>query len=292
MSKILRFDGLDFDVNVYGLENIEENTDNLIVLYLAHTRLGDYKVTEKLALKILESIKKKNKNNVIAVTFDLWNHGSRMGHIIHNKDWKEGNENHGNDMLKLMNTSVDDFLTISNNLLSKLNLNNSNNNISVSNIVIGISLGGHIAWRLASKIQSTIGLVSIIGSPFLQPLLTDRLHIQRYSDLPKDKFNPTSDENIKEWNVELDSIFKSGDNDTMNLLLPPRPIEDNNNKRLKIGITCGSQDELVPLQYSEHWIDLNKDYKEEVELFVDECGHECSESMVQFCINFVEKLIN
>ena len=86
---------------VYGLDELRypNGLDGRIaVLHLAHMRTRTYAVTEAMAHEILHRCRSLDQSSrrmeVIAVTMDMRNHGSREVDAQANRTWKEGNEQH------------------------------------------------------------------------------------------------------------------------------------------------------------------------------------------------------
>lgn len=67
---------------IYGLENLTNKSPDIdiAVLYLAHNRTRTYLVTEGIAHEVLHRFRndgKPKKMELIAVTFNMRNHGDR-----------------------------------------------------------------------------------------------------------------------------------------------------------------------------------------------------------------------
>lgn len=76
-------------INIYGLEDLKQKEDVEIgVLYLAHNRTRTYKVTEGIGHEVLHRYRtdqRKKRFEMIAVTFNMRNHGDREVSCTHLK---------------------------------------------------------------------------------------------------------------------------------------------------------------------------------------------------------------
>lgn len=146
----------------------------------------------------------------------------------------------------------------------------------IYNIMGGISLGGHTAWRIASLAPGRFhGFAMIVGSPNLTSLLLSRLGIQ--SDLSNidtidykklnELMNP---QQRRMWPQTLDKLIRDGDQVVTKSFPTDVPI-----------LLCnGKYDKLVPAKYTEEWVARRKDSKN-IKLFVqDNTGHSCTKEMV------------
>lgn len=67
-------------IYIYGLEELQEQSGDVAVLYLAHNRTRTYLVTEGIAHEVLHRYRtdgRRNKVGMIAVTMNMRNHGDR-----------------------------------------------------------------------------------------------------------------------------------------------------------------------------------------------------------------------
>jgi hypothetical protein len=86
-------------VYVYGLDElVSELGVDLAVLYLGHGRTGSYEDAEIIAQQLLHDYRSDvspKKMELIAVCFDLRNHGERLQSQLANWGWSDGNINFG-----------------------------------------------------------------------------------------------------------------------------------------------------------------------------------------------------
>lgn len=139
-------------VTVYGLDELSSNVKLVASLYLLHPRLQTQTCMEHLAASSIQGwnyLLQQSKTGdtsigLIAVSFDQRNHGSRQVKKLANEDWRSGNGTHAQDMFSVFHgTAVDVSLLITH--LSSYIFPTSNHTIT-TNLVCGVSLGGHGAW--------------------------------------------------------------------------------------------------------------------------------------------------
>ena len=132
---------------------------------------------------------------LIAVSFDQRNHGTRLVSALSNEAWRpakpstppspsspkpEGNPNHAPDMYSIYTgTALDtsqllDFLPSYIFPLSPTKI--------VSNIVLGVSLGGHAAWHVLLRDPRFTSAVVCIGCPDFKALMSDRARLSKLKD--------------------------------------------------------------------------------------------------------------
>lgn len=136
---------------VYGLEELKLGVQNLSCLWLLHPRLRTQGSMEPLAASIIQDHVQRFSTgterpsaNLIVVSFDQRNHGSREVDKRANEAWSAGNKTHAQDMFSIYHgTSVDVSLLITH--LPAYIFPASTYNIT-ANMVCGVSLGGHSAW--------------------------------------------------------------------------------------------------------------------------------------------------
>jgi pimeloyl-ACP methyl ester carboxylesterase len=146
----------------------------------------------------------------------------------------------------------------------------------IYNIMGGISLGGHTAWRIASLAPGRFhGFAMIVGSPNLTSLLLSRLGIE--TDLSE--IDTISYEKLYElmnpqqrrmWPGALDKLVRDGD----------RVVAESFPANVPIMLCNGKYDKLVPAKYTEKWV-VRRNQSKNIKLFVqDNTGHSCTKEMV------------
>ena len=137
---------------VYGLDDLNQSINDVACLWLLHPRLQTQSCMEPLAASNINEWnarlqrRKGDKASIglVAVSFDQRNHGSREVDQLANQTWRSGNETHAQDMFSIFHgTAVDVSLLIT--YISSYIFPTSNHTIT-TNLVCGVSLGGHCAW--------------------------------------------------------------------------------------------------------------------------------------------------
>lgn len=146
----------------------------------------------------------------------------------------------------------------------------------IYNIMGGISLGGHTAWRIAALTPGRFhGFAIIVGSPNLTSLLLSRLGIQTdLCDIDtlefKKLYELMNPQQRRMWPHTLDKLIRDRDQVVTKSFPTDVPI-----------LLCnGKYDKLVPAKYTEEWVAKRK-HSKNIKLFVqDNTGHSCTKEMV------------
>ncbi|OQV07349.1 hypothetical protein CLAIMM_11799 [Cladophialophora immunda] len=267
-------------VYVYGLEELADKSNvEVAVLYLAHNRKRSYLVTEDIAYEVLHRYRtetRRKKYELIALTINMRNHGDREVSPQANYTWDDGNDNHGMDLLSMISGSAQDFKLILDYLPAYLP-----QFTRFHNIMAGVSLGGHTAWRMASLAApgQIEGFAMVVGCPSLNPLLLSRLEIDvaalataSYDDLEK----VMTAEQKRRWPRALAGLVREGD----------RVVAEEFPTDVPVLLCNGAVDPLVPPQYTVAWVDRVREVERKnesgrVRFFVQEnTGHSCTKEMV------------
>jgi pimeloyl-ACP methyl ester carboxylesterase len=156
------------------------------------------------------------------------------------------------------------------------------------NIMFGISLGGHMAYRLASLSPCQIeGFAIVVGCPTLGCLLLNRLGIDtaalgittaELGDVSYDKLEKVMNkEQRRRWPRALAELVREGDRKVYEEFPGDAPL-----------LICnGKQDPLVPTFHTALWLEkrceniLAPGEEKKVKFFVqDNTGHSCTKEMV------------
>ncbi|KAF2458624.1 hypothetical protein BDY21DRAFT_340816 [Lineolata rhizophorae] len=116
---------------------------------------------------------------LVAVSFDMANHGSRLVDQKANLAWREGNERHAVDMWECYHSAlplIRDVLLPS--LPSTLFPSPSTHRLTTHH-ALGVSLGGHAAWHLALHLAPMRSAAILIGSPDFSALMRQRAEKSR-----------------------------------------------------------------------------------------------------------------
>ncbi|KAJ5647264.1 hypothetical protein N7490_003636 [Penicillium lividum] len=148
------------------------------------------------------------------------------------------------------------------------------------NIMFGVSLGGHTAWRIASLTPGQFYAYSmVVGCPSLSTLLLGRLGIDpTIGHSPGEPFDyeklrqAMNEKQQKRWPRALAEIVCREDQQVMDEF-PDVPL-----------LLCnGLYDKLVPAKYTAAWVEERKrrSGKQNIKFFVqDNTGHSCTKEMV------------
>lgn len=261
------------------------------VIYLLHGRGSTYKSTEMVAYKVLEQFYAKKGTQepqvpLIAVTFDLRNHGSRLLYEQKNLDWKRGNDTHGVDMVSSIRGIVEDLKVTMDFLPAYLDLERHldkelrkvlDTKITHTNIVLGYSLGAHAAIRFAHKYPELVAVVNpVIGCFNLSSLLVERLRQVPALDKKWFYFNylelDLTQEQQRHYPEALHTLLSLEDTDIFEKF--PFGV-------VKLFFSFGAEDKLVPPEYSRLWVDLGLSSNSDSASFVQEkTGHNVTMEMI------------
>ncbi|EXJ69290.1 uncharacterized protein A1O5_07326 [Cladophialophora psammophila CBS 110553] len=273
-------------VYVYGLAEVkQQGHTELAILYLAHGRNGTYLDVEDVAHEILHQYRINGRNKragLIAVAFNMRNHGDRIINHKANLTWSDGNDMHAQDMLSSIAGCAHDLEL----LIDYLPLYLPTYFENFYNVVSGISLGAHISWRMATssaaargKIQ---GLAIVAGCPNLTALFLSRLGVNtaelaiplnELCGLQYDQLSAClTEEQRRRWPPAVSEILGELDRATYETF----PC---NNPTL---VLHGMLDQLVPNIITETWITKKRaEVDAAIEYFVyANAGHTCTAAMV------------
>ena len=181
------------------------------------------------------------------------------------------------DLLSMISGSAQDFKLILDFLPSLLP-----QFTQFHNIMAGVSLGGHTAWRMASLAApgQIEGYAIVVGCPNLAALLLSRLGVDTraismdasYDELEK----AMTEEQKRRWPRRLAELVNSND----------RKVADEFPADVPILLCNGAVDPLVPAPYTASWVDSRRQIKggntsDRVRFYVQEnTGHSCTKEMV------------
>lgn len=310
------------NTHIYGLSGACHLVHNLqqskpwVILHLIHPRTRDYTYTEKLAHLVLEQYYKGAPDlPMIAVTFDLRNHGARKVSDLANLDWQGSNPTHAQDMMSGIQGSAQDVELVMEYLptylpalIGKCGLND----ILVRqwgperyiDVVSGVSQGGHVAWQVAVKGRAK-AVIPIIGTPYLTYLLIHRRLAQSTNNnlssedaevvlnkLKTPLYKLTPDE-------VLEKVFK--DDDGSHVFYPnalheivaemDRKVFEEIPNELHVLIINAAQDPLVPSKFSNSWLSSRPVSSNSVFFQQPDVGHVCTQPMVDRLSQYLKDLV-
>lgn len=158
------------------------------------------------------------------------------------------------------------------------------------NIMLGVSLGAHTAWRMASAAPGQFdAFAMVVGCPNLTSLLLERLGIdasalgvkgEELETVSYEQLEKLMDESQRRrWPRALAEFIREGD----------RKIYEEFPSDVPLFLCNGEYDKLVPARYTTSWLErrsalrngtvTSKDIKPR--LFIQEnTGHSCTKEMV------------
>jgi hypothetical protein len=164
------------------------------------------------------------------------------------------------------------------------------------NIMTGISLGGHTAYRIASlAVNKFEGFAIVVGCPTLTSLLLNRLGISSAAfggtdlvDVRYDKLEKIMNEEQKRrWPKALAESIRQGDE----IVYEEFPV------KVPLLLCNGKHDPLVPAFYTGSWLEkrreniLSPEEQKNVNFFVQEnTGHSCTKEMVAMIASWLGDL--
>ncbi|RDW91290.1 hypothetical protein BP5796_02455 [Coleophoma crateriformis] len=304
---------------VYGLDELPNDCKSISCLWLLHGRLQRAEVMANVAYTCLHDWHQRvssdhSKVGFIAVAFDQRNHGTREVYSLANKSWKEGNDNHAQDIV-LHGTATDVSLLIDH--LGSYIFHGPNTPSIDQHMVLGISLGGHAAWQIFFSEPRVTTAVVIIGCPDYMHLMNDRAQRSKV-DLKKDSQN--ADEFLGSTffpNALVESMKKNDPRGivfgTSDIITSPTPdtspsqaqiraIFDQRIRNKKILICSGGADRLVPYRSAEQFLNFFKKatagdgWYKDGNVYVEDnvyegIGHAYSEEMVKDTTRFLSDIL-
>ncbi|KAF8575436.1 alpha/beta-hydrolase [Ramaria rubella] len=261
-------------VNVYSYIPLVEQGNPLAVLFLLHGRQGFADMVGDVAENVLRYTQSQPPTNrdLIVVTFDHRNHGSRLMSPIANNDWKANNDRHALDMYAIQRGSASDVAFLIDFLPPYLFP--SGEREVQEWIMSGISLGGHSTWIvLKDEPRVKIG-IPIIGCPDYLALMGPRAQASGLSVAPP-HFPASFLEYIK--TQDPSSTDPSSSDPRQNPFL---------NKHILV--LSGAVDPVVPWIASEKFVRALQVGNGTKKVIVEEnAGHECTPYMVKELASFV-----
>ncbi|KAH0536431.1 hypothetical protein FGG08_006700 [Glutinoglossum americanum] len=166
--------------SVYGIDELPKHISEVACLWLLHPRLKSRADMEFVADAVLRGWYRRledgsagdSPKGLIAVSFDGRNHGSREFTPSANEAWRAGNETHAQDMLSTYHgTALDASILML--YLPSFIFPDSKKSIT-TNLVLGVSLGGHGAWLSLLHEPSVTAAIIVIGCPDYVRLMSHR----------------------------------------------------------------------------------------------------------------------
>ncbi|KAI1308506.1 hypothetical protein F5Y03DRAFT_90597 [Xylaria venustula] len=303
-------------VDVYGLAELPPAATEISCLWLHHPRLRRKEDMANIAEKVLSAFHSTSTSTsasargLIAVAFDQRNHGSRLISAVANDAWRQGNATHAQDMFGVVSGTVADtthLIDVLEGYLFGAGGESTSSRHIDSNLVLGVSLGGHSAWQLLFTDPRVTAGVIIIGCPDYMNLMRDRARLSKLEtftvdqgvsflgskDFPQaliravEKFDPKA---IVFGAGEVSTEPPVSDQDRLRVIL------DSRIRGKKFQILSGGADKLVPYKAGQDFLEFFKNatngWYKDGNVHVEDnvypgIGHEFSAEMREAAVRFV-----
>ncbi|KAI0451152.1 Alpha/Beta hydrolase protein [Xylaria acuta] len=311
--------GLQCDI--YGLAELPAAATSISCLWLHHPRL---RTKEDMAYFANEMVSAFNASSpstapptrgLIAVAFDQRNHGSRLVSELANEAWRQGNPTHAQDMFGTVSGTVLDTTHLLDVLEGYLFGAGDGPGASPggeirhidSNIVLGVSLGGHSAWQLLFADSRVTAGVIVIGCPDYMNMIQDRARLSKLQTFTVDNgvsFLGSKDfpraliEACKKYDPKA-TLFSTGEISTQPSTSEQdrlRVILDSTVRGKRFQVLSGGADKLVPYNAGRRFLEFFKNassgWYKDGNVYVEDnvypgVGHEFTAEMRQAAVRFV-----
>ncbi|KAL1590107.1 hypothetical protein WHR41_01225 [Cladosporium halotolerans] len=283
-----RFNIAGILVTVYGLDELPSNKDSVTCLWLLHGRGDTQDSMSFIAAAMIEAWttnKQSSTKNLICVSFDQRNHGSRMIDNRANDSWNGGNPTHGQDMYALFSGTAQDVSQLITLLPSYLSFR------PTDHICSGVSLGGHATWHAVLHDPRVSAALIIIGCADYTRLMKDRAIRGKLASctgteppgrdfLGSKDFPPSLLEAIRQRDPagcllgELDEPQAHDREPSEAEKARLRPIMREKLAGKKLLVLSGGKDRLVPYQQSEPFMAWLKRAVDKESGWFGDCGTE------------------
>ncbi|KAI0206699.1 hypothetical protein F4808DRAFT_3618 [Astrocystis sublimbata] len=305
-------------VDIYGLSELATAATAVTCLWLHHPRLRRKEDMAYIANDMISAFNASSSSptrGLIAVAFDQRNHGSRLVSETANEAWRQGNTTHAQDMFGTVSGTVLDTIHLLDVLEGYLfgagdgpgALASGAHRHIDSNLVLGVSLGGHSAWQLLFADPRVTAGVSVIGCPDYMNMLQDRARLSKLQTYTNDggvSFLGSKDfpraliAACKKYDPKA-ILFGTGDISTEPSTSEQdrlRPILDSSVRGKRFQVLSGGADKLVPYKAGQQFLDFFKNassgWYKDGHVFVEDnvypgVGHEFNTEMRQAAVRFV-----
>ncbi|KAG6321794.1 hypothetical protein E4U22_001277 [Claviceps purpurea] len=164
-------------VDIYGLDQVPlpSRPCPLTCLWLLHPRLRSRSSMQDIAERTLAAWHETyqdgaRRRSLIALAFDMPNHGSRKVCETSNLDWEEGNLNHARDMVNAVGGGAATMSL----LMGLVGFYTGRTAEIDAHVCLGWSLGGHTAWWSLFGEPRLDGAVVVVGCADYISLMTER----------------------------------------------------------------------------------------------------------------------
>ncbi|KAB8223731.1 Alpha/Beta hydrolase protein [Aspergillus novoparasiticus] len=254
-----------FHVYLYGVDELSpQQSKDTVVLFHVHGRTRSYADAELFAHQFLFQLKQMGnlKKGFVVATFDSRNHGERAIDSLAVQDWSGGNQKHAHDMLAMIDGNIFDIQTV----MKYLSVYTEGLFTPTEFVMSGLSLGGHTAWDILSKVQGIKAAIIIVGSPNLTDLLIERLDNAADSEKGTDS---------TKWTESISLMYRGRD----------RSLGNIHGKRILI--LNGALDAVVPSKFTLPWIEKNGSRNDVSFNVFENTGHWLSLEMMDTIVEWV-----
>ncbi|KHN93877.1 uncharacterized protein MAM_08237 [Metarhizium album ARSEF 1941] len=299
-------------VDVYGQDELASADMPLTCLWLLHPRTRTRARMRDIACRTVDAwhrsasspASSQGARGLVALAFDMPNHGTRLVSELANRTWDEGNERHALDMAGIVKGCVGDLSALMDLVAGYLGRRVD------AHVCLGWSLGGHAAWWSWFVEDRIDAAVAVVGCPDYLNLMGRRargsgldagdasLLGSRY--FPRDLLAACRTRDPK-------SILFGADGEPV----PSPPLPEGERPRLrevldarvkgkKLLACSGGEDVLVPYASSSPFLGVLKDAAEgwyrDGEVVVEDrvyagVGHRFSADMVRDAVGFLVRVV-
>ncbi|KAL6874230.1 alpha/beta-hydrolase [Trichoderma longibrachiatum] len=293
-------------VDIYGLEELPPAPAPVSCLWLLHPRTRARGIMHDVARRTIHAWNQSQPQNpargLVALVFDMPNHGTRTVSELANKAWDQGNEQHAMDMLGFVRAAAADVSLLMDQVAGYLGREEVD-----GHVCLGWSLGGHAAWESWFAEERVDAAVVVVGCPDLAGLLSSRAAASKLdcgeTGFLGSKYFPADTIAAIRKSDPKGILF--GTDPVPSLPLPQaeqdrlRKIFDGRIRGKKLLLCSGAADELVPYKHAQPLIGVLKDAAEgwyrdgglEVDDRVYEgVGHKFSAEMVGDAVEFLVRV--
>ncbi|KAI9699724.1 MAG: hypothetical protein M1836_002758 [Candelina mexicana] len=310
---------------VYGLYELQPSIKEVSCLWLLHPRLFTKSSMDPVAAAMIgdwyrrlhEGKVGQEHKGLIAVSFDQRNHGSRVVDSLRNNSWRDGNPTHAVDMFSTYHgTAMDTSLLLA--YLSSHIFPQSEHIIS-TNIVLGVSLGGHAAWHCLLHDPNVSAAIVVVGCPDFATLMADRaarskLQTWENSSPPGASFFGSTDypQGLVDAVLKRDpaALLTEGCEHCLDGHTTPskqeirklKPVIEKHLSGKRILNLAGGADKIVPYKCTESFMTWLKNATMEdgwfahgacvvEDMVFDDVGHEMTPAMVREAMRFIRETL-
>ncbi|KAF9452323.1 alpha/beta-hydrolase [Macrolepiota fuliginosa MF-IS2] len=277
MAQLEQFSIAGLNVNVFTLNPLSTSDRPVIALFFLHGRHGSASQVQQYAEVILEhSRNSDNVHELMIITLDHRNHGSRLRNPKSNDSWNKdpiaNNERHALDMYAIQTGTASDVSYLIDFLPAFL-FPTGNRSIRAWGVA-GKSLGGHSTWIILGQDDRVSFGVPIIACPDYLKLMRGRAKKRSIPYAPP--YFPAS---LVALINKRDPVTKAFDRlDDANPFLGK-----------KILVLSGGADKLVPWEASRSFVEALEVGSNGVKKVIvqEGIGHECTKEMLEALSTFI-----